>query len=169
MKVILGVDPGSRITGFGLIQVDRDRIRHLDHGIINVSSIESFHQRITLIGQELRKLIQELKPDWVAVEKIFLGKNADSAFKLGHARGVILYESHLAQVQISEYATRIVKKSVTGRGEASKEEVQAALTKLLQIKIGTKIDASDALALAYHHAIQLEINRKLSSQRSLHP
>lgn len=160
MKIILGIDPGSRITGFGYVQIEGARIRHLDHGIINVSSIDCFRQRITYIGQELRKLIEQRRPDCVAIEKIFLGKNADSAFKLGHARGVIMYESQLAQVEINEYATRVVKKSITGRGSASKEEVQLALTRLLQVQIGTKIDASDALALAYHHAIQIEVQSK---------
>ncbi len=161
MSIILGVDPGSRITGFGFIKYDNGRVQHLDHGVINVSSIESFSERISIIGQEIKKLIQSAKPQIISIEKIFLGKNADSAFKLGHARGIIIYEAELAKLQIFEYSTRLVKKGVTGRGEATKEEVQSALNHLLKIKIGTKIDASDALALAYYQTLQMELQQRL--------
>jgi crossover junction endodeoxyribonuclease RuvC len=159
---ILGIDPGSRIMGYGVISVDRDQVKHVDHGVVDVSLIKSFSERIALIGKELRVLIEKFNPKVIVVEKIFLGKNADSAFKLGHARGVILYEAELAHKQIREYSTRLVKKGVSGRGEASKEEVQTALQRLLRISLqNVKIDASDALALAYYQAIQLEIERKM--------
>lgn len=162
MISILGIDPGSRIMGYGLITADRDQIKHLGHGVVNVSATESFSERIVLIGKALRQLIATHRPQIVVVEKIFLGKNADSAFKLGHARGIVLYEAELAQLQIREYSTRLVKKGISGRGEASKEEVQMSLQRLLRISLQeAKIDASDALALAYYQAVQMEYERKL--------
>jgi crossover junction endodeoxyribonuclease RuvC len=162
MISILGIDPGSRVLGYGAVNVDRDQVKHIDHGVIDVTSVPSFSERIALIGKGLRQLIAKYNPKIVVVEKIFLGKNADSAFKLGHARGVVLYEAELAQKQIREYSTRLVKKGISGRGEASKEEVQVALERLLRVSLqNVKIDASDALALAYYQAVQLEIERKM--------
>jgi crossover junction endodeoxyribonuclease RuvC len=162
MTSILGIDPGSRIMGYGIVIANHDQIKHLTHGVVNVSATKSFSERIALIGKALRQLIESHQPQMVVVEKIFLGKNADSAFKLGHARGVVLYEAELAQLRIREYSTRLVKKGISGRGEASKEEVQIALQRLLRISLQeAKIDASDALALAYYHAVQLEYERKL--------
>jgi crossover junction endodeoxyribonuclease RuvC len=162
MVSILGIDPGSRVMGYGAVSVDRDQVKHIAHGVVDVSAISSFSERIALIGKGLRELFEKYNPKIIVVEKIFLGKNADSAFKLGHARGVVLYEAELAQKQIKEYSTRLVKKGISGRGEASKEEVQMALQRLLRISLqNIKIDASDALALAYYHAGQLEIERKL--------
>ncbi len=100
------------------------------------------------------------------IEQIFLGKNADSAFKLGHARGVCMYEALKAKSEIREYATRHVKKIVTGSGASDKIQVQKALEKLLNIPLQGSVDASDALALAYHHAIQMEIERKMAQMQN---
>lgn len=98
----------------------------------------------------------------VVIEQIFLGKNVDSAFKLGHARGICMHEAVVAGAEVREYATRLVKKLVTGSGAADKMQVQMALQRLLQVSIEGTLDASDALALAYHHAVQMEIERKLN-------
>lgn len=162
MAIILGLDPGSRITGVGVLRVDRDRVEHLFHGVIDASREKTFYQRIAKIGLEFRVLIEKFQPDAVVIEQIFLGKNADSAFKLGHARGICMYEAVRSGSAVREYATRLVKKGVTGNGAADKLQVHAALEKLLQVKIQGAIDASDALALAYHHAIQMEVERKMS-------
>lgn len=158
MKVILGIDPGSRVTGYGYLGLKENKLLHLEHGIINVSSLDLFCDRITQIGHELKKLLLSRRPDVVAIEKIFLGKNADSAFKLGHARGVLIYEACSQKIEICEYATRVVKKGVSGRGEATKEEVQLSLSRLLKIQLNAnQLDASDALALAYHHGLQMQL------------
>lgn len=162
VAIVLGVDPGSRVTGIGVLEVDGDRIKHLFHGVINASNAEAFPVRISAIGLDFRKILERFQPDVVVIEKIFLGKNADSAFKLGHARGVCMYEAVVAGVEVREYATRLVKKLVTGSGAADKIQVQTALERLLQIPIQGAMDASDALALAYHHGIQMEVERKIN-------
>lgn len=170
MSIILGLDPGSRVTGIGVLNVDRDQIRHVFHGVISASSEESFPRRISKIGIDFRKVLERFTPDVVVIEQIFLGKNADSAFKLGHARGVCMYESVVAESEVREYATRLVKKRVTGSGAADKLQVQIALERLLGLKLqGSAIDASDALALAYHHAIQMEVERKVNKMHLNNP
>ena len=132
-KRILGIDPGSRIAGFGVLEYSADGdIFHIAHGALDVrSSVSSsvrttesdFHQRLYLLGLGFREVLEKYKPDAVAIENIFLGKNADSAFKLGHARGVITYEMLLKKLLVFEYSTRLIKKTVTGSGGAEKEQV----------------------------------------------
>lgn len=166
VAIIMGVDPGSRITGIGILEVNGDRIDHVYHNAINATNESNFYNRITKIGAEFCLLLQRFKPDVVVIEEIFLGKNANSAFKLGHARGIFMYESLKAKIEVREYATRLVKKLVTGSGGSDKIQVQYALEKLLKIQLQGKIDASDALALAYHHAIQMEVERKTSLMKN---
>jgi crossover junction endodeoxyribonuclease RuvC len=151
---ILGVDPGSRVTGFGLIEVDGDRLKHLRHGVILLDGAESFGGRLSLLANSIRQILSEHRPQAVILEKIFLGKNVDSAFKLGHARGVLMAEADQLGAKIYEYAARQVKKGVTGSGAAAKEEVQVVVQNLLRIQGIQKLDASDALALACYHAFE---------------
>ncbi len=155
MSIILGIDPGSRITGFGVVRLHSLRSSSLEClgcGVIQLEAKAPFALRMKELGESLRQILSKYKPQAVAIEKIFLGKNADSAFKLGHARGVAMYEAALAEAEVHEYATRVVKKGIVGRGGASKEEVQAVLERLLNLRTIRRIDASDALALAVHHA-----------------
>ena len=112
---ILGVDPGSRITGFGIVRVENGRVEHINHGVIVMDTDQGFPFRMKELGSAFRELMSKYQPDEVVIEKIFLGKNADSAFKLGHARGVIMYEAGLGDADVYEYATRVVKKGVTGK------------------------------------------------------
>lgn len=147
----MGVDPGSRVTGFGLIEVKNNQMKSISHGVI-VLDEETFPERITALGEHFRQLLVKYQPHQVVLEKIFMGKNADSAFKLGHARGVLMYEAMRAKAQVFEYATRVVKKGITGNGGADKTQVQAVIQALLGIKKIDKIDASDALAMACYHA-----------------
>jgi len=128
------------------------RIQHINHGVILMEPKAPFSQRMKELGEAMDTILKKYQPDEVVIEKIFLGKNADSAFKLGHARGVALYESAKFGSNVIEYATRIVKKGIAGTGAATKEEVQACLLRLLNIKAIARIDASDALALATYHA-----------------
>ncbi len=153
---ILGVDPGSRITGFGVIRVHHGRIEHINHGVILLDGDHSFPLRMKELGFAFREVMEKYQPHQVVIEKIFLGKNADSAFKLGHARGVIMYEAGRGEASVYEYATRSVKKSVTGNGGSSKEDVQAVLKATLNLKTIQRIDASDALAMACHHAYEIQ-------------
>ncbi len=158
-KRILGIDPGSRIAGFGVLEYSADGdIFHIAHGALDVrgsgrTTESDFHQRLYLLGLGFREVLEKYKPDAVAIENIFLGKNADSAFKLGHARGVITYEMLLKKLLVFEYSTRLIKKTVTGSGGAEKEQVQGVLKMLLKISSFTHLDASDAVAVAYHHAV----------------
>lgn len=153
---ILGVDPGSRITGFGVIKLNQGRLEHVSHGVIVMDDKMSFTLRMKELGMAFREVMAKYQPQQVVIEKIFLGKNADSAFKLGHARGVIMYEAGLGDSAVYEYATRSVKKGVTGNGGSSKEEVQAVLRAILNTPNINRLDASDALAMACHHAFELK-------------
>jgi crossover junction endodeoxyribonuclease RuvC len=156
--------PGSRITGFGLVQLDRKsgRIQPLAFGVIQLDEKAALAQRLKELGESLQKILEKYKPNVVSIEKIFLGKNADSAFKLGHARGVAMYESACFGIPVFEYATRVVKKGITGKGGASKEDVQMVLQRLLGIRAIKRIDASDALALAVYHAHQMLTERTVA-------
>ena len=153
---ILGVDPGSRITGFGVVRVTNGRIEHINHGVILLDEKRDFPYRMKELGLAFREVMQKYQPHQVSIEQIFLGKNADSAFKLGHARGVIMYEAGIGNADVFEYATRAVKKGVTGNGGSTKEDVQVILKAILNIQVINRIDASDALAMACHHAFELK-------------
>ena len=112
-------------------------------------------ERLRELALGIRELLEKHRPDQVSIERIFLGKNADSAFKLGHARGVLMAECAQGNAQIMEYASRLVKKSLTGKGSASKEDVNRMVCVHLDLKEIKPMDASDALALALHHAFQM--------------
>jgi crossover junction endodeoxyribonuclease RuvC len=158
LSIVLGLDPGSRVTGFGVLKVSSSSSRHpiqlVSFGVIQLDVKRDFSLRMMELSQGIEQILKKYKPEAVAIEKIFLGKNADSAFKLGHARGVLMSESAKAGAEVFQYATRIVKKSLTGKGSGGKDEVQMMVQKLLGIREIKQADASDALALAIHHAYQ---------------
>jgi len=151
--LILGLDPGTRKAGFGVISAGGERLKHIAHGVINLHESWPLAERLKVLHNELASLFGRYSIHTTVVEKIFFGKNADSAFKLGHARGVCLMASAQAGVPIEEYAARYVKKSVTGTGSASKDHVQMIVLAALSMRAQTlELDASDALALAITHA-----------------
>lgn len=152
--IILGIDPGSRVTGFGVIRSHRDQLTHVSHGVIKPGDKLEFAERIGWMADGLAELLKKHRPHFVVLEKIFLGRNADSAFKLGHARGALMAEAARAGVPVVEYAARQVKKGISGSGASSKEEVQVVVQRLLSIHGIQKLDASDALALACFHAFE---------------
>lgn len=152
-EIILGLDPGTRHAGFGLIRVTGDRLEHLDHGVIRLNEKWNLSERLRRLHEELHKIYAQFSVKTTVVEKIFFGKNADSAFKLGHARGVCLLVSAQHGVLVEEYAARYAKKCVTGSGAASKDHVQLVVMNLLGLRSAPlAFDASDALALAVTHA-----------------
>jgi len=154
MPIILGIDPGSRLTGFGIIEVGglipANRPRYITSGCIRIKQ-ETLDLKLKQIFDSVCELIQEFKPDEFAIESVFLSKNADSALKLGQARGAaIVAASHYA-LPVSEYPARKVKQSVVGTGSADKIQVQHMVKTLLKLPVSPQADAADALAVALCH------------------
>ena len=154
--IILGIDPGSRFLGYGVISVENSRLKAIDYGVLKFAAEVPLSQRLHEIGVGVQELFKKFQPAHVSLEKIFLGKNADSAFKLGHARGVVIYEALSAGCEIFEYATRSVKKGITGNGGAEKDHVRMVVQNLLKLPPVKSLDASDALAMACYHVTQLQ-------------
>ncbi len=151
MSVIIGIDPGSRVTGYGVIRAQEGGFEGLACGVIDLGEKESLPFRLNQLAVNLRTIFKQYQPTQMAVENIFLGKNADSAFKLGHARGVCLQIAAEFNAEVFEYATRSVKKSVTGSGAAEKEQVKVVVEGMLNMR-SPYLDATDALAVAIAHA-----------------
>lgn len=162
---ILGIDPGSRFLGFAVIDVGPQNIKVVEIGVYKFNQNLDLNHRLADVGAGMNELLHTYKPNQVSLEKIFLGKNADSAFKLGHARGVVIYQCVDRKIPLFEYATRVVKKGITGRGSAEKEQVRATLEAYLKIEKIKSLDASDALALAVHHGLQLRAQLKVKRSR----
>lgn len=160
MAIIMGIDPGSQVTGFGVLQTGSSGIEHICHGVILMPRDQSLSLRLQVLGQEISEVLEKYQPQEVSIEKIFLGKSPDSAFKLGHARGVVMSYAATVGAEVFEYATRSVKKGVAGNGSADKLQVKEMVMKFLHLKNIDQLDASDALALALHHA-RFSVARKL--------
>jgi crossover junction endodeoxyribonuclease RuvC len=156
--IIMGIDPGSAITGYGLIQQEEDGWRSLDHGCIRTRRAQTFPEKLDQIYSHLKKTICEHRPDVVAVEKGFSGRNLRTAWVMGQVMGIAFLAAARASVPISEYSPREVKLAVTGFGTASKEQVQYWVGQLLKIdETSLGPDVSDALAVALCHANRLNI------------
>jgi crossover junction endodeoxyribonuclease RuvC len=148
---ILGIDPGSHVMGFGIIDVIGSKFSYLEAGVIKASG-ESLVARLLSIADLLDALLQRVRPDAVAVEMIFHAHNSQSALTLGHARGVILLSIARFGAPLFEYSALQIKQAVTGRGRADKMQVQNMIRLLLQVTCPLALDASDALAAAVCHA-----------------
>ncbi|MEM7293668.1 MAG: crossover junction endodeoxyribonuclease RuvC [Pseudomonadota bacterium] len=148
---ILGIDPGSVKTGFGVIESDGTRSVHLAHGTIDVAG-HDFPVRLGKIFQEIAALIEEWRPQECAVEDVFMSRNASSALKLGQARGAAIAAAVNAGLSVSEYPARLVKQSITGTGGAEKAQVQHMVGVLLNLRQSLQADAADGLAVALSHA-----------------
>jgi crossover junction endodeoxyribonuclease RuvC len=169
-NLILGLDPGTRITGFGIISVTEGTLRHVDHGVIPLKESWPLAQRLKVLSEQLEPIFQKYVIRRTVVERIFFGKNVDSAFKLGHARGVCMLAASRNGSEVYEYAARFVKKCVTGSGASTKDHVQLVIGNLLGLRSGfAALDASDALALAITHARESENQARIQSamERSL--
>ena len=164
---ILGIDPGSRATGYGLIEQHGNRLIHLDNGAIFTRSDDELAVRLQRIYRELSRLIIEFKPEAVAVEQVFMAKNPASALKLGHARGVALLAGIEADLPVAEYSALQVKSAVVGYGRAAKAQVQQMTRTLLHLPEIAQEDAADALAVAICHAHSHHLAGKIeySAQR----
>lgn len=159
---ILGIDPGSRATGWGLIEKQGNRLLHIDNGVITTRTNEPLGDRLGVIYQNLTGVITRYTPTAVAVEEIFMAKNARSALKLGHARGVALLAGFNHGLPIAEYSALQVKSAVVGYGRAGKQQIQEMVRILLKLPEVAQEDASDALAVAICHAHSAGINQRIA-------
>ncbi len=150
--IVLGLDPGSNITGYGIIEKRGSQLVHVDNGCLTTKRAQTLPQRLDTIYTSLKEVILRHKPDCMAIEEVFFAKNVSSSLRLGEARGVALLAAAQCGLEIVEYPTRVVKQALTGFGQAQKEQVQKMVQRLLKLPEVAQIDASDALALAICHA-----------------
>lgn len=153
MTIILGIDPGSRVTGFGVIHVkNTNDVSYLASGCIRTIDADNITERLGLIFSGIQEVIGAYKPDEVAIEQVFLRDNVMSALKLGHARGAAMVACAIKSLSVAEYAPRVIKQAVVGFGGAEKIQVQKMVTDLLNLSKSPAADAADALAVAICHA-----------------
>jgi crossover junction endodeoxyribonuclease RuvC len=155
---ILGIDPGSRITGYGIINQKGNRLLHVDNGAIHTDCHKDFPMRLQKIYRDLTDVIEQHKPDAIVVENIFFSTNVQSALKLGQARGAAIVAGVNAGLPVFEYTALQVKQAVVGHGRASKDQVQKMIKILLNLPEVAQEDASDALAVAVCHAHSAVLN-----------
>ncbi|MBX3043396.1 MAG: crossover junction endodeoxyribonuclease RuvC [Candidatus Kapabacteria bacterium] len=160
-KRILGIDPGSIITGYGVIDYDGNKMTLVEYGVISAAKKEeTFPLRLKAIYERLSQVVERTLPDESAFEAIFFGKNVQSMMKLSHARAAAMLAVTMREIPIAEYAPREVKKSVTGLGNAGKEQVQFMVKKLMSIQEDHQfLDATDALSIAICHCLRSGIRR----------
>lgn len=149
---ILGLDPGLRKTGWGVIRVEGNRLSHLGHGVIAPDEKAPFAERLLALFDGISAVVADWTPDEAAIEETFMNNNAASALKLGHARAAALLAPAKAGLPVAEYAARVVKKSVVGTGSADKDQVAFMIARILPGSAGASADAADALAVAVAHA-----------------
>ena len=149
---IMGIDPGSIRTGFGIIKALSGTMEHIDNGLIAPPKDMPFKDRVTYIFSEVAQRVKEFYPDCIALEDIFISKNAQSALKLGHVRGAVMSAAVLNGIPLFEYSPTRVKQSITGRGRAEKYQIQEMVRILLKLREVPQEDAADALAVAITHA-----------------
>lgn len=147
---ILGIDPGSRLTGFGVLDFVGDKATYVASGSI-ASAKGEFSDRLKLIFRSVSEIVAEYKPGVVAIESVFVSKNAGSALKLGHARSAAICATFEYDIEVFEYAPREIKKAVVGTGSASKEQIQHMVVAMLNLQGTPAPDAADALATALCH------------------
>lgn len=158
---ILGIDPGSQVTGFGIVDVVGTRTTAVQWGTIRTGGEHS--ERLRSIFKALGEVVREYRPTEMAVERVFLSRNADSALKLGQARAAAICATFEADIPIFEYSARHIKKAVVGRGAAEKDQVQRMVQMILGVREALAADAADALAAAICHANERVLNGALAA------
>jgi crossover junction endodeoxyribonuclease RuvC len=154
-KIILGIDPGTLMMGFGIIEIRSSNVVLLSMGVLKLSSKKDPHEKLQLIHKKVKELIDEFRPNDFAIEAPFFGKNVQSMLKLGRAQGVAIASAIQAGLRVTEYSPKKVKQSITGNGNADKEQVWKMLQSILIVEKEIKYyDASDALAVAVCHHFQ---------------
>ncbi len=164
MTRILGIDPGSRVTGYGIIDQQGQQLRYIASGCIRTRG-EALAERLGMIFSGVVEIINEYSPQEMSIEQVFMNKNADSALKLGQARGAAICSGVHSRLPVAEYAARAIKQAVVGKGGATKEQVQHMVCVLLALQKKPQSDAADALAVAICHGHHRETGRRVSAMR----
>jgi len=159
---ILGIDPGSRLTGFGVLDCEDDQATYVASGAINTIKGD-FPERLKLIFRSVSEIVTEYRPDTVAIESVFMHRNAGSALKLGHARSAAICATFEFNIDVFEYAPREIKQAIVGTGAATKDQVQHMIRHLLKLEGDPSEDAADALAAALCHANRRRLGRVVGS------
>ena len=165
-KRILGIDPGSRLTGFGVLDFRGDVPTYVTSGTVK-STDGGFADRLRRIFESVGAIVGEYRPDVVAIESVFMHKNAGSALKLGHARAAAMCATFEHEIEVYEYAPREIKQAVTGTGSATKEQVQHMIVTMLKLDGVPAPDAADALAAALCHGNQRRIQARLGTGKRI--
>lgn len=152
MTRLLGIDPGSRITGFGIIDWHANQAQYITSGCVRIDHKAGLDKRLLEIYDALEQLIQSYQPEQLVIEKVFMHRNADAAIKLGQARGVAIACAARQGLGFAEYSPNEIKQAVVGRGHADKQQVQHMIKVLLKLSGTPQADAADALAVALCHA-----------------
>lgn len=158
---IIGIDPGTCTTGYGIVDRRGSSTFHVDNGCIRPKGGLALSGRLQIIYDELKKLLEDYRPDVVAIESLFVAKNARSSLLLGHARGAAMLAASSAGIEIAEYTPATVKLSVVGNGRATKEQIQKMVRVILGLSEPAAEDASDALAVAICHCNSLKLNNMI--------
>ena len=151
-KIILGIDPGTSVLGYGIIQVKKDGLKMITFGVIHLNKLATHADKLKRILDRLNGIIEEFNPDEIAIEAPFFGKNIQSMLKLGRAQGIAMAAGLSREIPITEYSPKKIKMAITGNGNASKEQVAKMLQNLLAIKeLPKNLDSTDGLAAAVCH------------------
>lgn len=160
-QIIIGIDPGSRATGYGIIQSHQQKYTHITHGTIRAEQAE-FPDRLHCIHQSLLQVLNQFQPTMAAIEQVFNHRNPSSALKLGQARGAAIVALTSHGLNVAEYSAKQVKNATVGYGAASKIQMQHMIKTLLQLPILPQSDAADALAIALCHASCYKVSALLA-------
>src|SRR4051812_44614818 len=154
-RIILGIDPGTLVMGYGLLHIENNKLKPIGIGVIKLDKMDDHAMRLKRIFERTTGIIDEFKPDELAIEAPFFGKNVQSMLKLGRAQGVAIAAALSRGIPVTEYSPRKIKMSITGNGNASKEQVAAMLGQVLGVKQADNyLDATDALGAALCHYYQ---------------
>ncbi len=165
--IILGIDPGTAITGYGIIKKSGNKISVIKYGVIRTNSSQIFPERLKIIYENICLLIKDYNPGAVAIEQLFFNKNARTALSVGHARGVLILAAVNSAINVSEYTPLQVKQAVVGYGRADKRQVQKMVKSILGLqKLPRPDDAADALAIAICHAHSVKLKQVLKSDKN---
>jgi len=158
---VLGIDPGSQRTGFGVLDAVGPRLNYVSSGVIRTTGMD-FAARLCEIFRCMQTIVAEYRPEEIAIERVFMNRNADSALKLGQARGAAICGTADSRAQVFEYAPREIKLAVVGSGNAEKSQVQLMMRSLLKLESAVTADAADALAAAVCHALRGRVRASLA-------